>query len=130
MDEPIWVSRTIVDAVHTNQLQEHGGLQGTRDVNALEAALARPLHKHTYEPNADLADLAAAYAFGLATTHPYIDGNKRTGFVIALIFLDLNGFDFDRPDDDTIVEAMRAVANGALSERKLASWIRTALIPL
>ena len=130
MNDPIWASRTVVDAVHTNQLQEHGGLQGTRDVNALEAALARPQHKQTSEPEADVADLAAAYAFGLATAHPYADGNKRTAFVVAIIFLELSGFDFGLPDGDVIVDTMRAVANSARSERQLASWIRGALIPL
>lgn len=129
MDEPVWVGRMVADAVHTNQLQEHGGLQGTRDENALDAALARPQHKYTYNPDIDVAELAAAYAFGLATAHPYVDGNKRTAFVIATIFLELNGFDLDRPEDD-VVDTMVAVASGVISESALASWMREALIPL
>lgn len=128
MDEPIWVNSAVVDAVHTNQLQEHGGLQGTRDDNALLSALARPRNKYGYDPDADLADLAAAYAFGLATSHPYTDANKRTAFVIAAIFLDLNGFELNRSDEE-IVDTMRALAGGGLSERKLAAWIRKALVP-
>ena len=121
--------RTIVDAVHTNQLQEHGGLQGTRDINALEAALARPQQKYAYKPDADIADLAAAYAYGLAAAHPYADSNKRTAFVVAMIFVELNGFDLDRSDDD-VVATMRAVGAGAMSESKLAAWIRAKLVGL
>jgi death-on-curing protein len=129
VDEPIWVSRTIVDAVHTNQLHEHGGLQGTRDINALEAALARPQQKYAYKPDCDLAELAAAYVYGLATVHPYADSNKRSAFVVSVIFLELNGFDLDRSDKD-IVDTMCAVGAGEVSEAKLAAWIRAALVAL
>ena len=127
--EPTWVPHPMVEAVHTMQLQEHGGLQGTRDANALGSALARPRHKYHYEPGADLADLAAAYAYGLATCHGYADGNKRTAFVIAAIFLELNGYDLDVAHDD-MVETMRAVADHRLGEAELAVWMRAALVPL
>jgi len=128
VDEPTWVGLIVVDAVHTSQLQEHGGRQGTRDVNALAAALARPQHRFVYEPDADSADPAAAYAFGLATVHPFVDANKRTAFLVAAIFLELNGYDLARSDDE-VVETMRAVANREMTERPLAKWIRSALVP-
>ncbi len=79
MGEPRWVERLIVEAVHLDQLREHGGLPGLRDENTLEAALARPRHKWAYG-STDLATLAAAYGYGLVTSHPYRDGNKRTAF--------------------------------------------------
>jgi len=129
MDEPTWVPRIVVDGVHTNQIQEHGGLQGIRDVNALESALARPQPKYAYDPAVDLAQLAAAYAYGIATSHPYADGNKRTALVIAMIFLELNGYDLNRSDDE-VVTTMRAVANHHLGEAELVTWFRTALVPL
>jgi death-on-curing protein len=129
MDEPIWVDIVIADAVHTNQLQEHGGRQGVRDVNALAAALARPQQKFAYEPDADLAYLAAAYAFGIAMSHPYSDGNKRTAFLIAAIFLELNGYDIERADEQ-VVETMQAVADRKMTETELAAWLRMALAPI
>lgn len=129
LDEPIWVPRLAVEAVHHDQLVEHGGLQGLRDKNALEAALARPKHKFTYEPRADLAALAAAYAFGLTKAHPFADGNKRTAYVSAEGFLLMNGYTVKRSDTE-VVEAMLAVADGALSEEVLAAWFREALAPL
>jgi death-on-curing protein len=129
VDEPIWVDAVIVDAVHTNQLHEHGGLQGMRDATALAAALARPQQKNVYDPDADIAQLAAAYAFGIAMSHPYSDGNKRTAFLVAAIFLELNGYDLGRTDDD-VVETMRAVADKRMTETELASWIRGGLTTL
>ncbi|HWZ57920.1 MAG TPA: type II toxin-antitoxin system death-on-curing family toxin [Gemmatimonadaceae bacterium] len=129
MDEPTWVSRVVVDAMHTNQLQEHGGLQGTRDVNVLASALGRPQHKYAYEPDVEIATLAAAYVFGLATSHPYIDGNKRTAFVTGAVFLDQNGYDIDRSEQE-VVETMLAVADRRLNEAELAAWIRSSLVPL
>jgi death on curing protein len=129
MDEPIWVNLVVVHAVHTNQLQEHGGRQGTRDEHALAAALARAQHKLAYEPDADIAHLAAAYAYALATSHPFVDGNKRTAVVVAFIFLELNGYDVDRSERDVEV-TIRAVADHRMSETELAAWIRHALVPL
>lgn len=129
MEEPIWVDAVIVDAVHTNQLQEHGGLQGVRDEGALAAALARPQQTFAYEPDADIAQLAAAYAFGLAKSHPYSDGNKRTAFLVAAIFLELNGYDLTRSDDE-IIEIMQGVAASQVTEARLAAWIRAALTPI
>lgn len=129
MSEPRWIERLDVDAMHQMQLAEHGGAFGVRDENALESALARPRHRHAYEPDADLATLAAAYAFGIATSHPFTDGNKRTAFVVAAVFLDVNGFELDRTDDE-VVATMLAVANGSMKDAELAAWFRESLRPI
>ncbi|HTD59049.1 MAG TPA: type II toxin-antitoxin system death-on-curing family toxin [Gemmatimonadaceae bacterium] len=92
-------------------------------------ALARPQQKYVYDPDTDIAQLAAAYAFGIAMSHPYSDGNKRTAFLVAAIFLELNGYDLGRADDD-VVETMRAVADKRMTEIQLASWIRGGLTAL
>ncbi len=120
--------RLVVEAVHLDQLREHGGMPGVRDENALEAALARPQQKWNYEPSADLATLAAAYAFGLARSHPFNDGNKRSAFLAAVVFLGLNGKDLDATELD-VVQTVTALAAGTLSEDSLAGWIRERLIP-
>jgi death on curing protein len=109
MAMPRWVPRLVLDAAHLDQLREHGGLPGIRDENALEAALARPQQKHNYEPDSDLATLAAAYAFGLAKAHPFNDGNKRAAFLAAMIFLGLNGKDLDATEAE-VVQVMTALA--------------------
>lgn len=121
--------RVVVDAVHHQQLQEHGGRHGVRSVHALEATLARPRQRLEYDPSTDLAGLAASYAHGFATAHPFADGNKRMAFLVAAIFLELNGQDVTRADDE-VVAAMRALASGTLSEHDLASWFREAMEPL
>lgn len=128
MRTPRWVPRLVVEAVHLDQLREHGGMPGVRDENALEAALARPQQKWNYEPSADLATLAAAYAFGLARSHPFNDGNKRSAFLAAVVFLGLNGKDLDATELD-VVQTVTALAAGTLSEDSLAGWIRERLIP-
>ena len=129
MREPRWVPRLVVDAVHFDQLREHGGLAGIRDENALEAALARPRQKWHYDAKADLATLAAAYAFGLATAHAFADGNKRIAFLTAVVFLELNGKDLAAEEID-VVQVMTALAAGTLSETNLAAWFRERLIRL
>lgn len=129
MREPRWVPRLVVDAAHLDQLRTHGGLPGVRDENGLEAALARPQNKWHYEPGSDLATLAAAYAFGLAKAHAFNDGNKRTAFLTAVIFLGLNGKDLDATEPE-VVQAMIALAEGSLKEAPLATWIRERLTRL
>jgi death on curing protein len=129
MREPRWVPRLVVDAAHLDQLREHGGLPGVRDENGLEAALARPQQKWHYEPDSDLATLAAAYAFGLAKAHAFNDGNKRAAFLTAVIFLGLNGKDLDATESE-VVQAMTALAAGSLSEPDMAAWIRERLTRL
>jgi death-on-curing protein len=121
--EPRWLSRRIVDALHEALLAEHGGASGVRDDGAVEAALARPRHKHAYEKRADVAALAAAYCYGLVRSHGYVDGNKRTGFMAAYVFLNLNGLELNAPEPD-VATTIENVAAGRLSEPRLAEWIR------
>jgi death on curing protein len=120
--EPRWLSRVVVDAIHTEQLREHGGLPGLRDESALESALAQPRQKWHYTENVDVALLAAAYGFGLVRNHPYRDGNKRIGFLAIATFLGMNGHELDASDADVISE-MLALADGGVSEDELAAWI-------
>ncbi|WP_396208601.1 type II toxin-antitoxin system death-on-curing family toxin [Gemmatimonas sp.] len=124
-----WVARLVLDSAHLDQLREHGGLPGIRDENALEAALARPQQKYHYEPDSDLATLAAAYAFGIAKAHPFNDGNKRAAILSAVTFLVLNGQDLDA-DEEEVVQVVTALAAGSLTEPALATWIHNRLIPL
>lgn len=116
----------MLDLVHDAQLREHGGLPGVRDEGLLESALARPQQKWAYADSPDLATLAAAYAFGLAKNHGYMDGNKRVAFMAAYVFLGLNGKDLDAAEAD-VVSTMERVAAGRLSEAALISWFRVKL---
>ena len=125
--EPVWVDRLVLDAVHLDQLREHGGLPGIRDENALESALARPQHRFHYESDSDVATLAAAYGWGLATSHPYRDGNKRVAFLATALFVELNGYVLEAPEED-VVQAMVAVAARRCGERALAAWVRAHLV--
>ncbi len=122
--EPRWLPRLVVEAIHVDQIREHGGLIGLRDENALESALARPQQRFHYEPKTDLAALAAAYAFGLSSNHPFRDGNKRVSFLAAVVFLGLNGLDLIATDEE-VVEKSLALAAGELEEADLAEWIRS-----
>src|SRR5947209_5104893 len=119
--EPTWLTRRMLDALHDAQLREHGGSPGVRDGGLLESALARPRHKWAYASRPDLAMLAAAYAFGLAKNHGYVDGNKRVAFVAAYVFLGLNGQDLEASEPD-VVTTMERVADGRLKEAALAEW--------
>ena len=121
--EPQWLSRVVVDAIHNDQLREHGGLPGVRDENVLESALARAQQKWHYAEQTDVSSLAAAHAFGLVKNHPYRDGNKRIGFLAMVTFLGLNGYHFDAADAD-VVATILALAEGQLSEEALADWVR------
>ncbi len=127
MREPVWLSRVVLDALHLDQVREHGGMPGVRDENVLESALSRPKHKWNYEQQADLATLAAAYGYGLARNHPYKDGNKRAAFLAMYVFLGLNGLELDAPEND-VVEIMIALAAGEYYETKLAEWVREKLV--
>lgn len=126
-NEPVWVALSVVDALHEAQLTEHGGLPGTRDQGALESALARPQNSWAYEQN-DLCSLAAAYAFGIARNHPFSDGNKRTAFVVALVFLADNGVELMFERDDGVATFL-ALAAGELTEDALADWFRKRIAP-
>ena len=121
-----WIDAAVLRAVHEEQLAEHGGATGTRDEGLFESALARPLHLAAYgEP--DAAALAAAYGYGLARNHPFVDGNKRTAFVAVELFVDLNGYDLAATDADCVL-TMLDVAAGTLGEEEIAAWIRTHLV--
>lgn len=124
--EPIWLDSHMAHAIHDRQLAEHGGGAGLRDEGALESAMARPLNQWAYGER-DLAQLAAAYAFGLARNHPFADGNKRTAWILARLFLMANGVEiaFDKVDAINIVIALAA---GELSEEELADWFRQRVV--
>jgi death-on-curing protein len=121
--EPRWLSRIVVDTIHADQLRQHGGLAGVRDDNVLESALARPQQKWAYEAEPGLAALAAAYAFGLVRNHPYRDGNKRIGFLALVTFLGINAHELETTEED-VVTTMLGLAEGNLSEARLARWIQ------
>jgi death-on-curing protein len=123
--EPRWVGETIVLAVHDRQLAEHGGPSGVRDAGALASALARPINRWGYGED-DPCSLAAAYAFGIARNHAFADGNKRTAWIAARLFLRLNGVELAFTDHDAIATVL-ALAAGELSEDELADWFRTHL---
>lgn len=122
MTDWAWVTRDVVLAIHDEQLAEHGGATGVRDPGALDSALARPLNLVAYGAP-DVAALAAAYAFGLAKNHAFVDGNKRTAFVVAEVFLDLNGFTLLADDADCVLTMLRLAASD-LDEAGFADWLR------
>lgn len=125
--EPVWIEHSVVIAIHEEQLAEHGGRPGLRDEGLLESALAKPRQLAAYG-DPDLAQLAAAYGFGLAKNHAFIDGNKRTAFVAMELCLTLNGSEL-LADDAQCVLTMLAVAAGDLDEAGLARWIRAHTAP-
>jgi death-on-curing protein len=120
--EPKWLTRAMVLAIHDESLAAFGGASGVRDPALLESALARPVNRWHYVPDASVADLAAAYAYGIVRNHPFVDGNKRTGLLVVPAFLFLNGLRFD-PEQVEEVRVFLALAAGELSEDDLARWI-------
>jgi death-on-curing protein len=118
----IWPNRDVIIAVHEMQLAEHGGLAGVRDVGLLDSALSRAPNLAVYG-TPDAAALAAAYGYGLSRNHPFIDGNKRTGFVAAELFLNLNGWELLATDADCVL-TMLGVAAGDVPEEAFAAWLR------
>ena len=122
--EPIWVSHELVIAIHNRQLAEHGGQPGLRDEGLLLSALARPQQRWCYgNPPPDLCVLAASYAFGLAKNHPFLDGNKRTAFVVYRLFLKWNGMEMHADKVDRYLQ-MLALAAGDHDEESFADWLR------
>ena len=116
-------------AVHDEQLAEHGGAAGVRDRSLLQSALARPRNIATYG-KPDLADLAAAYAVGIARNHAFVDGNKRTAIIVAAgVFLPVNGYELTVTNED-MVRVMLAVAEGSMPEPRLAAWFRERMLPI
>jgi death-on-curing protein len=126
--EPVWLQRAWVDALHFQQLRRFGGPYGIRDANAIESALARPLNQWAYANTRDLAELAAAYGYGLTRNHDYVDGNKRIGLVAMSVFLELNGQQLEADEADA-VRVVLAVAAGEMSEKQLTAWARAHLVP-
>lgn len=122
-----WIGRSVILAVHDEQLAEHGGASGLRDVGLLDSALARPLNLVAYGAP-DIFDLAAAYGVGLARNHPFVDGNKRTAFVATELFLALNGHELTAGDADCVL-TMLTVAAGEIDEAAFAAWIRSNVKP-
>ncbi|MGD9925494.1 MAG: type II toxin-antitoxin system death-on-curing family toxin [Pseudorhodoplanes sp.] len=122
MTEPVWLERSIVIDVHSEQLALFGGPEGVRDIAMLESALARPMNKFAYGET-DLAALAASYAFGIARNHPFVDGNKRAAFASIIVFLGLNGIDFDVPPAAATAMIL-SLAAGEVAEEGLTRWIR------
>lgn len=123
MMEFIWLLDEVVLALHDEQLAEHGGLAGVRDLGAVESALARPRNLAGYENCEDVAQLAAAYAYGIARNHGFADGNKRTALVAADLFLMLNGFELSSLPADNVMTIL-GVADGSISENELVNWFR------
>lgn len=118
----IWIAADVAVAAHAEQLVEHGGGEGVRDRRVLESAMARPQNLAAYG-DPDIAELAAAYAFGIARNHPFVDGNKRTAAVVSETFLVLNGHSLAASDAELVV-AFIALAAGELSEEEMADWFR------
>ena len=121
MNTPIWIKEEVAIAIHHRQLAEHGGAEGIRDMGLLESALFRPQNQFAYgDPN--IFELAAAYSYGIANNHPFIDGNKRTSYIVMRTFLKLNGYDLRATVTEKYETWIRLV-NNQLSEAELAAWI-------
>ena len=122
--EPCWVPAIAVRAIHHDQILEHGGLQGIRNATALEAALARPRQRWDYEELSTIPQLAAAYAEALIRAHPFADGNKRSGFLVAVVFLGLNGFRFQASNEEVVLMICRLAA-AELPLADFQAWFET-----
>lgn len=120
--EPVWLTHAQLRAVHLAQVREHGGTPAIRDEGLLDSALDRAHNKVAYGQS-ELAMLAAAYAFGLAKNHGFVDGNKRAAFQAMYVFLGLNGFDLDAPEPE-VVDVMNRLASGRMTEAAFAGWVR------
>ena len=123
MKEFLWLLDEVVLALHDEQLAEHGGLAGVRDLGAVQSALARPRNLAGYEDCEDVAQLAAAYAYGIARNHGFADGNKRTALVVADLFLMLNGYELSSSPAENVMTIL-GVADGSISENELVIWFR------
>lgn len=126
MSDIKWLPKEAVLAIHARQLAEHGGGTGVRDLGLLDSALQRPQNKLAYE-TPDLADMAAAYAYGIARNHPFVDGNKRTALVVSRTFLLINGYQIKASKEDRL-KTFLALAEGSLPEDALAAWFRNCLL--
>ena len=127
-----WVAQAVVLAIHDQQIAEHGGLNGIRDLPVLESSLARPQYLAIYgDPAPDIAALAASYAVGIAGKQAFNDGNKRTSSVVTRTFLLLNGYDFNAAANEAIrLEIWKMIGAGSLSEERLAEWLRENIVKI
>jgi death on curing protein len=128
MSSPRWIAKATILKIHAAQLAEHGGINGTRDEGLLDSALASPELKAQYDES-ELALLAAAYAYGIAKNHPFLDGNKRTAYVAMELFLMKNGMILTSSDEDSVLTFLKLAA-GEISEEELAEWIKQNSVPL
>ena len=122
MKEPVWLNREDCLAIHEMMLAQHGGMAGVRDEGLLESALAKPQNLFAYAKPA-AAEMAASYAAGLVLNHPFLDGNKRTGFMVAALFLEINGWQFTAPEE-SVVENTLALAAGRFKEKDYVAWLK------
>jgi death on curing protein len=129
MDQPLWISKKAVLAMHSAQLAEHGGSDGIRDETLLDSALAKPLNVFAYAEQPDIFRLAASYAFGIARNHAFVDGNKRTALVVSLTFLDRNSWDMVAPKENIYFTFLH-LADGSLTEDQLTVWFTKHAVPL
>lgn len=127
--EPVWISRALLDAMHAELIDRYGGSHGVNSEALVESALVRPQNLRAYVPDSDLAALAASLCFGLAKNHGFRDGNKRTAFTAASVFLRLNGLHLAAPEPDAVA-AMVYLATDVWSEERMAAWTRQHTVPL
>jgi death-on-curing protein len=120
--EPLWVDGRVARALHTRLLALYGGAPGLRDEGLLQSALARPRQLFTYGESPNLIDMAAAYTAGIVRNHPFVDGNKRTGFVVGVLFLETNGYRFTAPEEDA-TRVVLDLATGLIDEKGFVSWL-------
>jgi death-on-curing protein len=119
--EPIWLAREDCLAIHEMMLAQHGGLAGVRDEGLLDSAISKPQHLFAYS-SPTLAEMAASYAAGIILNHPFLDGNKRTGFMLAAIFLEINGMEFTATEE-SVIDTTLALASGKLKQAGYAEWL-------
>lgn len=122
MNEPVWIDSADCHAFHAEMLERFGGLDGVRDGGLLESALHRPQHLYSYG-TPTLYELAAAYASGIVRNHPFLDGNKRSGFMAAALFLEANGLSFQAPEEQVVLQTL-ALAASAIDENEFADWLK------
>ena len=128
MPEPKWINESAILAIHSRQLAEHGGGDGTRDAGLLESAVNRAKNLYHYgDPAPSIADMATAYAYGIAKNHPFIDGNKRTAYVSCRLFLKINGHDIHATQEEKYITTLK-LAEGIIDEAELSAWIKQHLI--
>ena len=120
--EPKWLNKKIAEAIHLDQIKQHGGSLGIRDEGLLESALDIPKNTWYYHPKSTMFELASSLGIGIAKNHPFIDGKKRTSFLLMYVFLAMNGFKIETSEND-VVQVMLKVADGSIKESVLAKWL-------